>query len=132
MSDYFNLPLSEKLEHFQTRLAAQDLTPEQASDLLAVIHADLETPNDNKRTDYEQYARFMQSFRNQAADLYKQVVTDWQQKHQGNEETSEENDEVSSMKKRIKESKKEEDDKEEEGEDEDDSAADEEKDETKE
>ena len=83
------------------------ITVEQAVAMLSTIHADLETPQDNQRSDYEQYAHLMQAFHQALPNLYEQVVSNWKDKQSEDDDEELNEDENEAGERKIKEGEKE-------------------------
>jgi ribose transport system permease protein len=74
--------LHGKMVFFETCLAAHRLDALSATEMLAAIHRELETPQRQDHTVYARYAFLMETLRQTAPDMYQAVVDLWKNRQE--------------------------------------------------
>ncbi len=68
------------LDYLQGRLAARDLSAEEALAMLGAVHEQLTNPANADRGVYQKYSEFMEALRTQMPDVHDYVVSAWEQR----------------------------------------------------
>ena len=68
------------LDYLQSRLAARDLSAEEALAMLGAVHQELNDPANADRGAYQKYSEFMEALRNEMPDVHDYVVSAWEQR----------------------------------------------------
>lgn len=79
---FYSADLHGKLTFFETRLAAHRLDAAAATEMLAAIHSELETPRRQDHTVYARYASLMETLRQASPDVYQAVVNSWKRQQE--------------------------------------------------
>ena len=80
------------LDYLQSRLAARDLSAEEALAMLGAVHQELNNPANVDRAMYQKYSEFMESLRTEMPDVHDYVVSAWGQRGE-NKDTTDKEDE---------------------------------------
>jgi len=72
------------LDYLQSRLAARDLSAEEALAMLSVVHEELNNPANADRGVYQKYSEFMEALRTEMPEIHNYVVSAWEQRAQNN------------------------------------------------
>ena len=75
------------LDYLQGRLAARDLSAEEALALLGAVHEELNNPANADRGVYQRYSEFMESLRTEMPDVHDYVVSAWGQRGENKDKT---------------------------------------------
>src|SRR5271157_614646 len=67
------------LDYLQGRLAARDLSAEEALAMLGAVHEQLTNPANADRGAYQKYSEFMEALRTQMPEVHDYVVSVWKQ-----------------------------------------------------
>ncbi|MGA7608418.1 MAG: hypothetical protein WCA79_21100, partial [Anaerolineales bacterium] len=68
------------LDYLESRLAARDLSAEEALAMLGAVHEGLNNPSDKDRSVYQKYSEFMESLRIEMPAVHDYVVSAWGQR----------------------------------------------------
>ena len=75
------------LDYLQSRLAARDLSGEEALAMLSAVHQELTNPTTADRGLYQKYSGFMEALQAQMPEIHAYVVSAWKQHAEGKGET---------------------------------------------
>jgi hypothetical protein len=75
------------LDYLQSRLAARDLSAEEALAMLGAVHEELNNPANADRGAYQRYSEFMESLRTEMPDVHDYVVSAWGQRGESKDKT---------------------------------------------
>ena len=75
------------LDYLQSRLAARDLSAEEALAMLGAVHEELNNPASADRGVYQRYSEFMESLRTEMPDVHDYVVSAWGQRGENKDKT---------------------------------------------
>ena len=75
------------LDYLQSRLAARDLSAEEALAMLGAVHEELNNPANADRGVYQRYSEFMESLRTEMPDVHDYVVSAWGQRGENKDKT---------------------------------------------
>ncbi len=68
------------LDYLQSRLAARDLSTEEALAMLGAVHEELNNPANVDRVVYQKYSEFMEALRVEMPEVHDYVVSAWKQR----------------------------------------------------
>ena len=74
------------LDYLQSRLAARDLSAEEALAMLGAVHEELNNPGSVDRAVYQKYSEFMEALRTEMPDVHDYVIVAWEQQRGENKD----------------------------------------------
>src|ERR1700690_2127594 len=78
------------LDYLQSRLAARDLSADEALAMLGAVHQELNNPANADRAAYQKYSEFMESLKVEMPDVHDYVVSAWEQRGENKDDKADE------------------------------------------